>query len=95
MSEVDRILGALQAEADTSQRHRAELFDQLDEIKTFQAGCAGCLPGIKNMLQDHEKRLRVQEKEGHKRVGRAGALGAAAGMVGTAATAIAAWFGLK
>lgn len=89
--DTDRILGALQAQSEAASDQLAEIFHQLREMRTTQDTLAGCLPGLKRMTEDHEKRLRVQEAEASKRIGRAGVIGAIAGLVTSALAALAAW----
>ena len=95
MSDIERIIGALEADMASGKRHRAALFAEVKELRTTSDKLAGCLPGLKKMLEDHETRLRTVEADNLKRAGRAAGAGAAGGGLVAFATMLAAWLGLK
>ena len=85
-------LGALKADMASGTRQRAVMFEQLQGIRSVQDQLAGCLPGLKKMLEDHEHRLRVVEVDKHTRAGRAAGAGAAGGGLVAILSLVAAWF---
>lgn len=93
--EIHAALGSLQADMESGKHQRAAMFAEIKEMRSTSDKLAGCLPGLKKMLEDHETRLRTVEADNIKRAGRAAGAGAAGGGLVAFATMLAAWLGLK
>lgn len=83
--EVFRIIGQLEGHAKDTTAHLKDISEAFDKVRDGIA----CLPGLKKMVEDHEKRLRVAETAKNRQLGAATAVGGISGLVAAFAAFVA------
>lgn len=91
-SDINRILGALQAESESACKSRAAIHAKLDAVAATAHRLDAIMPGVQALLADHGKRLRAVESEASRRVGRSGIVGALSGLAAAGIAAVVTWF---
>ena len=83
LDEVSKAIGRLQADAEASQRQRAEIFDQLKENGAQIAHIIATLEPLAKMAGDHDEDIKGLLAMKNKMIGYVAAIAAVGGGLGS------------